>query len=150
MREIDEFEGAQDGTVFRDVIMLALLGFMVIVVVLLPHLNPPTEASASADPPGNVLVEVRWPDGIDTDIDLWIEAPETRPVGYSNQSGPIFNLLRDDLGRVGDSTDLNYEVAYSRGIRGGAYTVNPHLYRHRSDLQIGRAAGRERVGQYGK
>src|SRR3546814_9135229 len=101
MSEFDDFESGQDGTVFRDVLMLALLGFMVIVVVLLPHLNPPTKAAAS-DPPGNIIVEVRWPDDIDVDVDLWVKGPTSRPIGYSNQSGPLFNLLRDDLGRARD------------------------------------------------
>ena len=54
------------------------------------------------------------------------------PVGYSNKSGQIFNLLRDDLGRAQDMTDYNYEVAYTRGTPGGEYVVNVHMYRGRS------------------
>ena len=53
-------------------------------------------------------------------------------VGYSNKSGKIFNLLRDDLGRAQDITDYNYEVAYTRGTPGGEYVVNIHMYRGRS------------------
>jgi hypothetical protein len=125
---LDEDEG---GTVFRDVIMLALAGFVAMVVLLLPHLNPRGEdAQASVEPPGNVIIEVRWPDELDTDVDLWVEAPGDVPVGYSNKGGAIFNLLRDDLGRKGDATDLNYEVSYSRGVPQGEYTVNLHLYRN--------------------
>ena len=120
------------GTVFRDVIMLALLGFAAFVIMLLPHLNPPTTDAAAAEPPGNVLVEVRWADEVDADVDLWVEAPGDRPVGYSNKSGRLFNLLRDDLGHSNDATALNYEVAFSRGVRPGPYTVNLHLYRNRS------------------
>ena len=119
------------GTVFRDIIMLALLGFVTFVIMLLPHLNPPTKDTATAQPPGNVVVEVHWPNKLDSDVDLWVEAPGDRPVGYSNKGGRIFNLLRDDLGRTGDATDLNYEVAYSRGVPAGDYTVNLHLYRNR-------------------
>ena len=33
---METFDGEDDATVFRDVILLALLGFMVIVVLLLP------------------------------------------------------------------------------------------------------------------
>lgn len=117
-----------DGTVFRDVIMLALLGFMTIVILLLPHLNPPTNAAA-APPPGNVVVEIRWPDDLDADVDLWVEAPGDRPVGYSNREGRVFNLLRDDRGHADDLAKLNYEVAYSRGAPAGEYTVNLHFYR---------------------
>ncbi len=129
MHGLDSFETDTDGTVFRDVIMLTLLGFAAIVMLLLPHLNPPAEAAAAV-PPGNVVVEVRWPDDLDTDVDLWVEAPGDVPVGYSNKGGQIFNLLRDDLGHGQDTSRWNYEVAYSRGTPAGEYTVNLHLYRN--------------------
>ena len=132
MHELDDFDGSDDGTVFRDVIMLALLGFMTIVVLLLPHINPPTKAAESLEPPGNVIIEVRWPDGLDADVDLWAAAPGDRPVGYSNQSGKVFNLLRDDLGNVNDASGLNYEIAFSRGAPQGEYAVSLHLYRNHS------------------
>jgi hypothetical protein len=128
LEHLDEDEG---GTVFRDVIMLALAGFVAMVLLLLPHLNPPGEAAKeNTQPPGNVIVEVRWPDELDSDVDLWVEAPGDIPVGYSNKGGVIFNLLRDDLGKRADATGMNYEVSYSRGIPAGEYTVNVHLYRN--------------------
>jgi hypothetical protein len=128
---LGSFDDDEGGTVFRDVIMLALAGFVAMVILLLPHLNPRGEnAQASTEPPGNVIIEVRWPDELDSDIDLWVEAPGDIPVGYSNKGGAIFNLLRDDLGKRLDATDLNYEVSYSRGIPPGEYTVNVHLYRN--------------------
>jgi hypothetical protein len=78
----------ETGTVFRDVIMLALAGFVAMVILLLPHLNPPGKAAQeNTQPPGNVIVEVRWPDDIDCDVDLWVEAPGDIPVGYSNKGG---------------------------------------------------------------
>lgn len=126
-------DGDDTGTVFRDVITLALAGFVAAVILLLPHLNPPGAKTADAmDPPGNVIVEVRWPDELDTDVDLWVEGPGDVPVGYSNKGGKLFNLLRDDLGRRSDATELNYEVSYSRGILAGEYAVNVHLYRNLS------------------
>lgn len=132
MHGLDTIEDADDGTVFRDVVLLALLGFVTIVILLLPHLNPPTQAETPTPPPGNLIVEVRWPDQIDADVDLWVEAPGETPVGYSNKGGRIFNLLRDDLGHKADVTGLNYEIAYSRGAPKGDYTVNLHLYQNNS------------------
>lgn len=130
MQGLDSFDGEDSGgTVFRDVIMLALSGFVAIVLLLLPHLNPPTMAE-DAMPPGNVIIEIRWPDDLDADVDLWVEAPGDVPVGYSNKDGAVFNLLRDDLGFSRDASDLNYEISYSRGIPAGEYTVNLHLYRN--------------------
>ncbi len=126
------FDQDDDATVFRDVILLALLGFVTIVVLLLPHLNPPVQATQAMPQAGNVVVEVRWPDELDTDVDLWVQAPGDAPVGYSNKGGRIFNLLRDDLGQQGDADKSNYEFAFSRGAPAGEYTVNLHLYSNAS------------------
>jgi hypothetical protein len=131
MNALENLDQEDDGTVFRDVIMLALLGFVTIVVLLLPHLNPPVETTEDVNAPGNVVVELRWPDEIDADVDLWVQAPGDAAVGYSNKGGRTFNLLRDDLGHVNDPGRLNYEVAYSRGRPAGEYTVNLHLYTNR-------------------
>jgi hypothetical protein len=133
MSGLDTFEDDAGGTVFRDVVMLALVGFVALVVMLLPHLNPPGAKTADdTKSPGNVIVEVRWPDEIDADVDLWVQAPGDVPVGYSNKGGAVFNLLRDDLGKRVDVTGLNYETSYSRGIVPGEYAVNLHLYRNPS------------------
>lgn len=135
MHSLDALDEDDGATVFRDVIMLALAGFVAMVLLLLPHLNPPGEAAeADVQPPGNVIVELRWPDDLDSDVDLWVEAPGDNPVGYSNKGGEIFNLLRDDLGMRADATNINYEVSYSRGIPAGEYTVNVHLYRNTANV----------------
>ncbi len=136
MLSLSQFDDSSedDGTVFRDVIMLVLFGFVTIVVLLLPHLNPPVEPAEDIQTPGNIMVEVRWPDDVDADVDLWVEAPGDVPVGYSNKDGQYFNLLRDDLGQRNDPAGLNYEVAFSRGVPEGEYTVNLHLYRKRGDI----------------
>jgi len=130
MREDDLFDEDSTSTLFRDVIMLALAGFVTLVMLLLPHVNPKAIAEDSAKSPGNMTVELRWPDDINADVDLWVKAPGDKPVGYSNKGGQIFNLLRDDLGDTADLTGLNYEFSYSRGVPEGEYAVNVHLYRN--------------------
>ncbi len=134
MREIDFFDDESGATVFRDVILLALAGFVMLVLLLLPHLNPRATPQDPTPRPGNVMVELRWPDELNVDVDLWVQAPGDVPVGYSNQGGAIFNLLRDDLGHINDATDLNYEFSYSRGVPAGEYTVNLHLYRNLANV----------------
>lgn len=125
-------EGA--GTVFRDMIFLALCGFVSVVVLMLAHINPKGKQEADTSvPPGSVIVEITWPNDLNTDVDLWVQAPGDLPVGYSNK-GEIFNLLRDDLGRHQDLLELNYETSYSRGIPAGEYIVNLHLYRNPSGV----------------
>ena len=125
------FEGfAEDstGTVFRDVTLLALIGFVAMVIMLLPHVRKAEDETQDPRAPGNVIVEVHWPRDMPYDVDLWVRAPEDVPVGFYNQGSEYFNLLRDDLGDEADATGLNYEISYSRGIPAGEYIVNVHMY----------------------
>lgn len=134
MLAVEPEEDPDTAIVFRDLITLALAGFVVCVILILPHINPAKAKPRpeGLEPPGNVVVELRWPDPIDADVDLWVRGPGDVPVGYSNKGGRLFNLLRDDLGHRGDVSGLNYEVSYSRGIVAGEYVVNVHLYRNPS------------------
>lgn len=135
-------------TLSTDMVLASLGVFLMLLVVVLFWLNPPGEADKAEDePPGNLIVEVRWPDGMDVDIDTWGMAPkETRPIGYSNMNGVTLNLLRDDLGidyhsskkdfnqpmedenHVNSFDILNYENMYSRGLPPGEYIFNLHFY----------------------
>ena len=128
MEELDYLDEDAWGTVFRDVILLALVGFVAMVIMLLPHITVAKKESEQTKVPGNVIVEMHWPSNQAVDVDLWVKAPGEFPVGFWNQGGEIFNLLRDDLGIVGDATDENYEITYSRGILQGEYIVNVHMY----------------------
>jgi len=128
MLELEEFEDEPSSTVFRDVLMLALIGFVAMVIMLLPHLSQKRDENRDTQAPGNVVVEIHWPDDLPVDVDLWVQAPRDVPVGFWNQGSRFFNLLRDDLGLENDATGRNYEVSYSRGIPAGEYTVNVHMY----------------------
>ena len=128
MQELDQRDADTWGTVFRDVVLLALIGFVAMVIILLPHITQAKKETDKHKAPGNVIVEMHWPSSLPVDVDLWAQAPNEYPVGYWNSGGPTFNLLRDDLGSEGDATDENYEITYSRGIVRGEYIVNTHMY----------------------
>ncbi len=128
MWESDEFDEDTTGTVFRDVLMLALIGFVAMVIVILPHISESKQRDDEHRSPGNIVIEIHWPDDLPVDVDLWVQGPNDVPVGFFNQNSELFNLLRDDLGTEGDATQLNYEVSYSRGIKAGEYIVNVHMY----------------------
>jgi hypothetical protein len=117
-------------TVWLDTALLMLGGFVLMTILMLTAVNRQAQAKvADEQAPGNIIVEAHWPPSIDADVDLWVQAPGDRPVGYSHMSGKYFNLLRDDLGG-----DLDYEVAYSRGNPAGEYVVNIHMYRAGADV----------------
>ena len=105
--------------------LIDVLFILLLVLILLPH-NPKIDDESK--PPGQVTIEARWADELTSDVDLWVQAPNDRPVGYSNRAGEYFNLLRDDLGVARDHLGLNYEFSYSRGAPPGEYTVNVHMY----------------------
>ena len=93
---------------FRDMLFLLVFAYLVIGAVALAHVaKKDEEQSKGQTPPGNVIVEMFWDKAIDADVDLWVQAPGDVPVGYSNKSGGVFNLLRDDLGKAKDMTDGN-------------------------------------------
>jgi hypothetical protein len=131
---LEDETGDDSDIVFRDLILLMLTGFVTVAVLMLAHINPKAAAASAKHtaPPGNVMVEANWPPAMDSDVDLWVQAPGDVPVGYSNKGGAVFNLLRDDLGHQLDLSGLNYESSYSRGVVPGEYTVNLHLYRNRA------------------
>ena len=106
-----------------------LFGFMAVLIyfilVLIAQVNPP--ATPDIAQPGNIVVSIAWAQGPD-DVDLWLSSPLDNAVGYSNKSGKVWSLLRDDLGVTGDETPLNYESAFSRGIPDGEYAVNVRCF----------------------
>src|SRR6266511_3057031 len=84
-------------TVWLDTALLMLGGFVLMTMLMMTVMNPPAQSSEAdgTQAPGNVIVEIQWPDKFDADVDLWVKAPGDVPVGYSNKSGRVFNLLRD-------------------------------------------------------
>jgi len=128
MWDADDLDDDTVGTVFRDVLMLALIGFVAMLIVLLPHLSKATQVTEEHRSPGNVVVEIHWPNDLPVDVDLWVKAPHDVPVGFFNHGSEYFDLLRDDRGYDRDASGENYEVSYSRGIPAGEYTVNVHMY----------------------
>src|ERR1700730_15806918 len=117
---------------FPDMLFLLVFAYLVIGALALAHVaKTDEEQSKGQTPPGNVIVEMFWDKAIDADVDLWVQAPGDVPVCYSNKSGVIFNLVRDDLGKGGDPNSMNYEVSYGRGHWAGEYVVNAMLYRSR-------------------
>ena len=70
-------------TVWLDTALLMLGGFILMTVLLMTVVNPPAQSSETdgVPAPGNVIVEAQWPDKLDADVDVWVQAPGDVPVG---------------------------------------------------------------------
>ena len=112
VKEENFLDSSQSDTIFRDVTLLALSGFISIVILFLPWLNFKNKNVVIKEPVGSVIFELYWSDKLDADLDLWVKGPNDSAVGYSNPSSLVFNLLRDDRGLTADHTPLNYEISF--------------------------------------
>lgn len=130
MDEFDSEESFDDfnSIAYRDILLNTILGLITIIGCMMILMTFEKKVTESLAPPGNIVVTISWPDG-PTDVDLWVYGGnEKLPVGFSNKSGLLFDLLRDDLGTVDDDQPLNYEAAYSHGIVSGSYVFNVRCY----------------------
>lgn len=135
MNNWDDDGQTTTGTALSDVLFNPGMLFFMLFLIILVFINPPKAAKdAEIKMPGNIMVWIRWPDYVDVDVDLWAQSPGDSAVGYSNRAGNTFNILRDDLGNVRDTTKFNYEVIFGRDMPNGRYTINAHLFRNGSEL----------------
>jgi hypothetical protein len=86
---------------------------------------PPKEAGTRF---GNLTIEMQWPVGSPSDLDLWVQPPGDRPIGYSRKTGKSCDLVRDDLGAEHDPASRAMEVVVCRQATAGEYIVNVHAY----------------------
>lgn len=104
--------------------LLALMLSSLFFALLMAH--PPAKKSQAdpIKPPGQIAVSVCWPKSAN-DVDTWADGPgEPKPVGYSNKSGNIWSLLRDNLGDVDGKSPANCEAMFARETPAGEYTIN--------------------------
>lgn len=117
-------------TAFNDTLLQMVALFLILVFILAVMVYEKSKEEQVDLSPGHLAVEIVWNPDYDIDVDLWVQAPGDIAVGYSNPKGVIFDLLRDDLGKVNDIFPMNYENAYTRGLPAGEYIVNIHMYRN--------------------
>ncbi len=115
-------------TLYRDLLQNIIMGLCVIVAVLCSVVNPAQDDATKQIQAGNIAAYIAWPDG-DIDVDLWVSGPGDAAIGYSNKSGKVWSLLRDDIGTNNDGVPFNYETAFTRGMPDGDYRVNVRCFR---------------------
>lgn len=133
----DLFSQEEDGyfssadVVFRDMISLLLLGFVLMFFILIVFINTgkkEKENLSEVKSPGSLVVHLVWDHDTDVDLDLWGKPPDDFPIGFSNRENSSCNLLRDDLGKTNDLFNENFENIYCRNLIPGEYIFNIHFY----------------------
>jgi hypothetical protein len=83
---------------------------------------------------GSVAVFCFWADGIDADVDIHTLSPDGVHMFYQRPQTRVWSMMRDDLGKIEDPGERNFENAATRGLDPGKYVVNVHAYRAAFEL----------------
>jgi len=114
---------------YVDILLVTVFALSAYALLALSSINPRTDQNTvTVSPPGSVAVAIAWPEG-PGDVDLWVTGPgQDKATGYSNRSGKLFSLLRDDRGIDGELSPVNMENAFARSTPAGEYIINVHGY----------------------
>lgn len=117
-----------------DFVMNILLLFVALAILMISWIaEAKMKETEDQKPQGDVVFEIYWGNNLNSDVDLWVQAPNDVAVGFPHLGGRYANLLRDDLGGTQDVTPINAEIAYTRGMPDGEYVMNIHWY-NRKDV----------------
>ena len=124
-------------TGLSDLLFNLLIGFVFLFVVAFLLINPPTKKE-DAPKKAEYLIIIEWQDNANDDVDLWVMDPRGITVSFTNKTGGLLNLEKDDLGASNDkwqkpdgtivTIPINREVVTMRGIVPGRYQVAAHIY----------------------
>lgn len=118
--------------VFSGLLFNALKGFAYMFFIAFAMIAP-TDRTGEIDSDVEVLVTVSWPDGLEDDVDVYVEDPQGNVVWYNAPEGGLMNLDRDDRGQFKDVillngeelvNPLNQETVSVRGLMDGEYVIN--------------------------
>ena len=117
-------------------LVIALIALFLLSILLL---NPPKQES-NTKKEAKYLIVMKWQDGSNHDVDLWIQYGE-RIIGFPMRQSDNLALERDDLGPDDTTqnlhfTPLNEEIIAIRSFKEGWYTVATHWYRKRDEGAI--------------
>lgn len=123
---------------FLDFLFNLVLTFVVITILLIVIMKKET-AKPSVENKSEFVILVDWDDDTSDDIDTWMKDPSGRIIGFPVKEQPGAHLQRDDVGVVGEITQLpdgspaavnrNTETINITTWQPGTYTVNIHFYK---------------------
>lgn len=117
-------------------LIIALIALFILSIIML---NPPRQES-NTKKEAKYLIVMKWQDGSNHDVDLWIQYGE-RAIGFPMRQSSNIALERDDLGpddttQMLHFTPINEEIIAIRAFQEGWYTVAAHWYRKRDEGPI--------------
>jgi len=125
--------------IFSDMLFTVLFMVIVSFVLAILLINPISKEEGNIIKRAEYFIEMEWPDDIDCDVDLWVKGPDKgKPISFLNLNNKYMHLERDDQGVASDTgkfgqhvvtSQENREVWTLRGMLGGEYIVNGHLYK---------------------
>ena len=124
---------------FLDLLFNTLLCFAALFALAFILINPDKENN-NVESKAEFLVTVTWPEGMDNDVDMYVEDPVGHLAAFMRREDGLMHLDRDDLGQRNDTVNTpfgpvkvkgNKEIVTLRGIVPGEYVVNIHMYAER-------------------
>jgi hypothetical protein len=118
--------------IFSGLLFNALKGFAYMFFVAFVLISP-SDKTGEVDSDVEILITVSWPDGLEDDVDVYVEDPAGNLVWYHQREAGLMHLDRDDRGLFKDvilindrevANLLNQETVSIRGLLDGEYTVN--------------------------
>jgi hypothetical protein len=124
---------------FVDLLLNLAVSFTFLFMLSQLLVNPNKAQTTSSEREGTYIIEARWDDGADADVDLWVKAPNDERSGFFSRDVQTMSLLRDDLGNSNDwytnekgqavLNPINREEVTIRTPIAGNYIVNIHYFR---------------------
>ena len=141
-------------TGLNDLLFNLLVGFVFLFVVAFLLINPPTKKE-DAPKKAEYLIIIEWEENANDDVDLWVRDPEGITVSFTNKTGGLLNLEKDDLGMSNDrwrkpdgtivTIPINREVITMRGIVPGRYQAAAHIYSRKVKVYTKPSGGTETI-----
>jgi len=129
-----------------DLLLNLLMLFVVISAIAIVQMNRPSQEK-SLPLKAELVIDLTWADHNFADLDLWVQLPDGRKVGFTAKDVGVATLDRDDRGGFGDIyaaeqgdrkvIAVNKETTVIRAILPGRYVVNVHYYHHYSETDLG-------------
>ena len=129
-----------------DLLLNLLMLFVVIAAIAIVQMNKPQQQQA-VELKAELVVELTWADHNFDDLDLWLQLPDGRKLGYTNKDVGVATLDRDDRGGLGETyagegeelkaIAVNKETAVIRANLPGRYVVNVHYFQDFTDADVG-------------